>query len=276
MVDKSFTSLDVQRYTNKKIELIKSGALSAIKLLKKRNLKVDCLVTTNEGLFEGGGIYPIFGEFLLGYLSPILADELLVVMDISYYSAVHIKSKVVKMDWGFKVQRMLNFNDPDFIYPSLFTEPYKSTGNPRVPDFGDVIHLSREYREKRGEIGNTMVKIAHRSIFSDYNELDAIGIAYPKDENKEERKHFYPYVSKFFYNHKKIFSIRHQSIEKIIKFCAIHKVESLGLVPWMNGNYNSLISFLEEGGFEYPKTIHFYHLNKSDFTAIYAYLEVNK
>jgi hypothetical protein len=85
---------------NPQIRFIVADALRAIDMLKQEEVKVDCLVSVNEGLDEGGGNYPIFSGFLMGYLSPLLHDTFTLVCNLNNYKS---KYKILnKLDWGFK------------------------------------------------------------------------------------------------------------------------------------------------------------------------------
>jgi hypothetical protein len=151
LIDREFTINRINRPLNSKVELIQMDALPGIKKLKDQGVtNIDCLVSVNEGLFGGNGDYPIFSDFLLGYLSPILADKLLVITDINYYKAAMIGDKVARMDWGFKPRKILRDN-PLFIDPRQFTY----MGEKKDPDYGNDSnsdpsqypndHRSREY-----------------------------------------------------------------------------------------------------------------------------------
>jgi hypothetical protein len=70
------------RFASKHHRFLASDALLAVDYLIRKQLKIDCLVVVNEGLFEGSGHYPMFSDFLMGYLSPILKDDFLLICDV--------------------------------------------------------------------------------------------------------------------------------------------------------------------------------------------------
>jgi len=74
-----------------KVRFIGRDALFAIDQLQQEGTQIHALVSMNEGLFEGGGSYPIFSGFLMGYLAPILAEELVLICDLSYYNQSNMK-----------------------------------------------------------------------------------------------------------------------------------------------------------------------------------------
>lgn len=68
-----------------KLILLGMEAVEAIKYLKKQNLKFDCLVILNEGLGEGGGLYPLHSDVVLGFIMPILNETYIHIMSPKYY-----------------------------------------------------------------------------------------------------------------------------------------------------------------------------------------------
>lgn len=47
----------------KKIINMACDAFVAIDLLKEQKIKLDCFISINEGLYEGGGFYPLNGSY---------------------------------------------------------------------------------------------------------------------------------------------------------------------------------------------------------------------
>ena len=70
---------------NNKILLLKMDAFEAVDYLISKNIKLDCFMSLNEGLCEGGGYYPMNGFYFLSYLSPVLKDTYFHIYDPSYY-----------------------------------------------------------------------------------------------------------------------------------------------------------------------------------------------
>jgi hypothetical protein len=263
LVDRKFNiNRIINRPPNSKVELIEADALQAIKILKRRQgIKIDCLVSVNEGLFGGGGDYPIFSDFLLGYISPILADNLKVVTDIQYYGAAQIGKKVAKMDWGFSSQRV-DSDNPLFIDPRQFTVYGNQTG----ADYGDVFILNRERERKLLPLNDTIeTAIVHGSIWEDEQELDMMGI------NLRERD--YPRgrysINTFFERIPMVYNIHNRSIEEILAYAEENKVQHLGLTPWMNNDYQQVMDVLRTYAPNHLKKLTFYHLRRNDFNMFY-------
>jgi hypothetical protein len=83
---------------DEKVECWSCNVLDAVERLKSRNLKISCLVNLNEGLQEGGGSFVMLSHFMMGYLSPCLSDEFVLVSDLNYYKSVRILGKIKKID----------------------------------------------------------------------------------------------------------------------------------------------------------------------------------
>jgi hypothetical protein len=252
-----------KRNSNSKVELISGDALPEIQKLKKRDgLKIDCLVSVNEGLSEGGGDYPIFSDFLLGYLSPILADELLVITDISYYhNAEKIGDRVAKMDWGFDAQK-IEPGHPRYLDPGQFTT-YRSD---KTEEFGDVFILNRLKSRKKLALNTSLkMELVHGSIWEEEDELDLIGLnVKPRREVKKEYC-----IQRFFRELDKVYLIHNLSIETTLGYAEEQKIKHLGLTPWMMEDYTHVIEVLKKYQPKYLERITFYHLGKDDFKMLY-------
>ena len=71
---------------NKTIIRMSCDAITAVDILKDKKIKLDCFISINEGLHEGGGHYPLNGEYFLAYLSPILKDTYYHIYAPNYYN----------------------------------------------------------------------------------------------------------------------------------------------------------------------------------------------
>jgi hypothetical protein len=156
-----------------RIRFIAADALLAIDMLKQEGVKIDCLVSVNEGLYGGGGNYAIFTGFLMGYLSPLLNDEITLVCNLNYYAS---ELKILnKLDWGFKKIKKLKPGMLEYIDPLQFS----SSQLERVSaNFGNVFLMEREKSELYFDLPEslTQIKIIHGSIWEDEQILDMIGL----------------------------------------------------------------------------------------------------
>jgi hypothetical protein len=261
LVDRSIRNDDVSLPCSK-VTLIPGDALPGIRRLKEdKELKINCLVSVNEGLYGGGGDYPIFSDFLLGYLSPILADELLVITDINYYKPAQIAKKVKKMDWGFDKME-IDSNHPRYINPRNFT----LYGGQERPNYGDVFLLTRINGRNLLSLNKKLtIELIHGSIWEHEQSFDLLGINLRPRENENSRYS----INRFFQNHDKVYNIHGKPIEEILAHAEDRKVEYLGLTPWMKGDYGHVIEFLRNYQPKYLKKISFFHLRRNDFRMLY-------
>jgi hypothetical protein len=270
LVDSCDYNVNIPLYS--KCEFWNMDVLEAVDEIAKRGLMIDCLVSVNEGLFEGGGDYIIFSEFLLGYLNPFLADELLIITDLDYYGAARVKKRVTKMDWGYEKIMRLTSADVDYIPPSVFSYERRMRlfAKRGQDDYGHVYLLSRNYQKISKKIGRLEIKIIHGSIWQDRHQLDAIGLSILKHTvgaPPTTLKH----VLDFFYQKPKVFPIRNLSMQDILNHCCQNNIVRIGLTPWMDGVYKTVFDDLYNYRGEEVLELSFYHLNKDDYRELYTY-----
>lgn len=58
---------------------------------------------------------------------------------------------------------------------------------------------------------------------------------------------------------------------EILDNCEKNEIQSLGLMPWMDGNYSGAIEAIKRYSFTFLKKITFYHLSKKDYAQLYNY-----
>ena len=264
----------VDRLSNKevipndsKVEYWRMDALNAIDEISRRKLKIDCLVSLNDGMFEGGGSYPIFSEFLLGYLHPHLSDDLLVITDLNYYKSLRISKIIGKMDWGF-TSSVVKSNNDDFINPLIFSYGMTQENCKHINDFGNVFKLKRDRKIYSNKIHAHQISVRHTSIWEDEDELDFIGLSMPTDNTEHNRRSFGRIEWNFFNQKQKVNSIRNLSFQEVINLAIKKGAKKIGLLPWLNGNYSDILQVLKDNNVEGGLDIRFYHLQKQDFEQI--------
>ena len=226
---------------------LEMDAIKACDKLKELNVKIDYFVCVNEGLYEGGGTYKINSDFFMGYCMPLLQDEYVHIMDLNYYA------HRPHMNWPFKKQEIFS-GDERFIDASIFTtEGLKGNGN--------VFIMKKELSHKQIASEQIKVFLKRDSIWSDYNTLDYVGIL--------PDKHVAPDINNYLLKKGKVHNIRCDSFSDIITYCNVNRIEKLGLMPWMRGDYHDILKELKGFNQEYPKEIHFYHLNCTDYKLLY-------
>jgi hypothetical protein len=249
-----------------RIRFIQADALIAIDILKKEGVKIDCLVSVNEGLAEGGGTYPIFSGFLMGYLSPVLKDEFTLVCDLNYYTS-KLRTPMSKLDWGFMKTELLPGNTK-YISPALFS--YSEHQSPKAK-YGNVFLMQRNKSETTLNFPNTNtdIRLIHGSIWEDEDKLDLIGLnLLSKQSLHGKYRNTINSVDTFFNVHHKVLDINGKTLEAILDYCKASGVKRIGLTPWLNGNYQEVIQHLKNINDNFFQSITFYHLNKNDFISL--------
>ena len=270
LVDRSTSYANYKVPNNSKVEFWNIDALKAVGEIAKKGLLIDCLVSVNEGLDEGGGDYVIFSEFLMGYLGPFLADDVMVITDISYYGAAKVKDHIAKMDWGFEKVKKLDSSYEDYIDPSIFSSETALTSKGVGTEYGDVFHLRRTFSKISKKIGRLQLNIIHGSIWKDSPTLDAIGLGFPK-KNRNLNRPISQKVLDFFYNKPKTFPLNKLSILEILELCKQDQKFKIGLMPWQDGAYKSVFNDLYKYRGTDSYELSFYHLNKEDYQELYLY-----
>jgi hypothetical protein len=256
---------------NKKILFIGKDALCAIDELKKENIKIDTLVSLNEGLYEGGGNYPIFSGFLMGYLAPLLKDEITLIYNPSYYAS-ELSTPMAKLDWGFAKVKRIEADEAGYIDPVIFSTEFREG---RKSCKAQVLRMKKIRNTQTFQLKNaaTKIRLIHGSIWEDEEILDLIGL------NLLSEYPIHPYcgkqstVASFFESKSKVLNIRDTSFDSILNIAQTKGLKHIGVCPWLNKDYSSIIERLNEAGGYLPDMISFYHLNKKDFNQLYMYFK---
>jgi len=247
--------------------------LEAVFLLKKINCNIDCFVSINEGLNEGGGDYAINSDSFLGYAFPVLADSFIHIGYRNYYTAEkyqHLKEHW--LDLPYENRAILKESDPEYIPPAFFTNDKRYAAN------AEVTRLSKKStRQHTINKGDKEISILHSSIWDNTKALDAVFVRFENKRQKEvilsneqspqpEGLKIFPlYVN----NHPKYNTqFTTYDFDAILSLCKSKKWKHIGLVP-NQGAYQKLIEKITSDGMEYPEKISFYHLNQDDFADLY-------
>lgn len=245
-----------------KVKCMKMDALQAIQQLKTENIQIDCLVSINEGLAEGGGSYPIFLDFLMGYIIPILKDDIIVITNVNYYTNLHLGKQLKKMDWGFE-KSIVRIEDSDYIFPGIFSATQRAQNGMYDVQFGDVFRLKRNKSEISLNLNqNLKIRIIHGSIWENPS-ADLIGLKLSTTISLTGNGNT---VQGFFKSHKNVMNIENMSFESILQICLENKLKLISLAPWKDGDYFNMINDLKQFNGKYPEQIDFYHLNKNDYS----------
>ena len=229
----------------------------AVLLFIQHNIKFDCVVIINEGLSEGGGLFPLHQDWFLGLLMLIMNKEYIHIGGLpSYYTAAgyfHTKNHFLDLPADVK---SLDKENNDYLNPELFSR------NP-----AKVYRIKKKINSHQIKLGRINCNIMHKSIWENIDISDLV-ITY-------NFKPFFSKLNNFFGSKlKTINSIWSRevcsdfnSFQKVLKYCNKNKINSVGFTPWNNGDYTETINTIQDWDFPYPKSINFYHLNKNDFKA---------
>ena len=230
---------------NGKITCIGMDCLESIAFLKQENVKIDCFVSLNEGLYEGGGSYAINSDFFLGFVMPLLNPHYIHIMDKTYYDA----SYHITMDLPYDIVE-INENDERYLQPLIFS----NRKNAKVYQMNKLKIAPCEI-----SINPTInVKIIHDSIWNYYDELESIIISFSHQGQGD-----------FFDKISKVLNLNEIQMDKVFGYCEKNKIRKIGFTPWGRGFYNDFIWKLKSRKSNYPSEILLFHLNKNDYKTYY-------
>lgn len=230
-----------------KVVFLGMDCLNSVDYLRKLGVRIDCFVSLNEGLSEGGGYYAINSDMCLSYIMPILSDEYIHIMNKHYYR----HNYHVTMDLPYLMTE-ISEGDQDFLDPLIFSDNEYHKGHAKVYRMKKQISV-----EKLNINPNIQISVIHDSIWSYVEELDLLAISITPQGQGD-----------FFHRLSKAISFRDMSIEQILDYCVKEKVESIGLMPWARGKYSTFIDQIKSRNMKYPRRISLFHLNRNDFKSV--------
>ena len=230
-----------------KVNCIGMDCLESVEYLKNENIKIDCFVSLNEGLYEGGGSYAINSDFFLGYIMPLLKDNYIHIMNRDYYHNMYN----VSMDLPFEMNE-ISENENDYISPFTFSKDDYHKGHAKV------YKMKRIFKTQNFSFNSRLkISISHDSIWNHYEKLDLIVISFTQQGQ-----------GTYFDKLPKIINLNSNSIDEVFEHCKTNKIEKVGFTPWGNGYYSSFINRLKDFEGDFPKEIFLFHLNKDDYREI--------
>ena len=151
-----------------KVTCMGRDCLTSIRQLKIKKVKIDYFIAVNEGLFEGGGKYPINSDMFLGYVMPLLNDKYYHIMDKEYYGN---NTYHVSMDLPFK-QVEINEHDVNYLSPYLFSENSRRRGTSKV------FRMEKNRTETKLILNDRLrINVIHDSIWVDYDNLELVALS---------------------------------------------------------------------------------------------------
>ena len=303
LVDYAFRFSKV-KVIDKKITCLNMDCLEAVDYLKERNIKIDCFVCLNEGLFEGGGSYPINSDFFIGYVMPIMREEYIHVMNPLYY--YNDEGYDVTMDLPYHMTDITEYSIIDHrIFSNddlqikngrvyLMKRVFESYGSNylnskiRVTTFWDSIWNHYDYLDNLYIMEERMVFLKGNKckyIHNDPDSMEAIcDEICDKCKGKSKFVHRHKAYQSFFKDKLKISLINTDSLSyhiqrlplisdlsnatnftRLLSQCEDNKTIKLGFYLVAKWNIENIKKGIRYHKGEYPKEICLFHLNKRDF-----------
>lgn len=254
-----------------KVRFIGRDALFAIDQLQQEGTQIDALVSMNEGLFEGGGSYPIFSGFLMGYLSLLLAEELVLICDLSYYNQSNMKG-LSRLDWGYEKLREIKRGEEGFIDPHQF---YNNSGE--NPDRGNQFILRKANKKTLVQNQHGVdVQILQRSLWEDKSRLDFIAFPLSSRHGLLSGSEQGIHSPAEFFLRKGVSDIEKLTFLEILDLARNQGAQRLGIGPWNNGQYREVFEILQSDAVRGFQSIYFYHLRPNDYRELYLCNEVGQ
>ncbi|TXK30861.1 hypothetical protein FVR03_20180 [Pontibacter qinzhouensis] len=223
----------------------------ATALFKELGIQLDAYITGNDGLAEGGGLFPLNSNHSLSNILPVLKETYI---HIAFPDQYRRKWKKLFEDMPL-TSIILSPSDSDFINPAIFSSMKKPGSCWRVTKKAEAPASFR--------LGNRTIIIQRQNIWEDQDK-GTLFVRCPPNE-AHNLKAVAPNVE----------ILKDYTFEQILRFCNRNETKVLRLSPWLRGNYSYFLQYLKANEIiqPYPKTIHFYHLHKNDFQQLYSIAE---
>ena len=244
-------------FDGEKVFCLSLDAIVAVYILKQLNVKIDCFVCVNEGLYEGGGHYAINSNYFLSYCYPLFSDTIIYMANNKEYYAgkeyANLRSHYIELP--FKNKRTVLPEDVDYISPLIFSpfEGHKAE-----------VFLFEHKLDSNGSFncGDIPVHIHKNSIWNYEEELDVIYVGF---ENHYQKAIFEKLEPKIIdtSNFQQINNRECINDNNLINAHFTDKnIKKVGIMT--NGSYFDITKFLSVGINKNVEEIHFFHLENAD------------
>jgi hypothetical protein len=260
LVDYNFRSTFAVRG---KVIIVGMTALQATAAFIKAGVKFDAFVCINEGLSEGGGYYPINGNWSMGTILPVLKDTYLHIACPGYYGRTRWREKLFNLPHQ---ATLLDATCPNYVDPSIFSA-YSSYG-----DKAGVWCVTKQPGKAVSfKAGNRKITLQRKNIWDDYEMLDQLMVRCTPQEARNLNQLGQKAKAHWRTNYEYRKCDYESNFEQILHYCNLHSIKKLGLTPWLGGNYNRFIDYLKanEARCPYPQELYFYHLHHNDYQQLY-------
>jgi len=227
-------------------------ALKGLELLGILNIKIDALVSVNEGLYEGGGEYPLLTSGLvMGYALPLFQRNLILVCNPSYYPSKFQRVFRRPSMWGYQ-KTELNVSYDNYLLPERFTKY-------GMCESGKVFMLSKKPDCMRYRFNKMNLLLFKESIWCDYNLLDVL--VFPKEilSYNSGREFNMQKVTEFLFSRKKVCTVDYSNLDDLLSVTA-------------RLNSNKMVGMVAHSFFENPENLR--RLTSRNFTERATFQEV--
>jgi hypothetical protein len=260
--NKSFEQTYPKQHT--KVRFIATDALFAIDQLIEEQVHIDCLVSMNEGLDEGGGSYPIFSGFLMGYLSPILNPSLKLICELELYTNSN-RSGLSRLDWGFEKVKEIQPSESGYLDPRIFINE-NNYNSPR----GQMFEMRKIKRVNQISTDHgTKIQLIQCSIWDNQKDLDFIGLNLVSKQPLTSSHHPQIKNPADFFKYHGVVNINQMHFKEILNLALELGAKNIGLGPWNDGNYLEVGEIIRNEELTGIESVSFYHLNPKDFKDLY-------
>ncbi|MDI3476702.1 MAG: hypothetical protein PWQ59_227 [Thermoanaerobacterium sp.] len=248
------------KYEGKKRNILAIGmdVIDAIEYLNIENFKFDYLVILNEGLVEGGVLYPLHSDLILGYVMSILKDTYVHIMCPEYYKYFPFKRRLnLALDLPYEKTELKN-GDKEYIDPSIFSNI--------TDELEAKVYLMKKINRKKEMLfeNGKKIYIIHDSFWNYYDELDLI-VTFFKGRTKDRLINKFTKVRNCEYNNKIEFA------RQAVFECKKYNYSKIAFTAFgtKRGTYKTFFDFIKNFQEEYPEEFYFFHLNKNDYVEEY-------
>lgn len=213
LIDNGFLKTEM----NGNIWKLKCDAIEAVDILREKGIKLDVYISINEGLNEGGGKYPLNGQYFLGYLMQILQPNYFHIYAPNYYRQAqpYFLSHHLP-DLPYK-KNNVNSSDIGFDFSLL-----NNSGNYEVK----IFKMERKLEQAKVHPLFSNISIERKSIWEEAKNLNKILITETK--MLSYLKYYFHKICPFTKGEFPFEQMNQQNL---------NSGDTIGIVPWSSLNY---------------------------------------
>jgi hypothetical protein len=245
-------------FDGEKVFCLSLDAIVAVYILKQLNVKIDCFVGIQEGLYEGGAHYAINSNYFLNYCYPLFSDKLLFMANGKEYYAgseyVNLRDNYLELP--FRDRQTVLPEDVEFISPKIFSplDGYRA----EVFLFENKLDIESTFYS-----GDIPVYIHKNSVWNYAEELDIIYVGF---ENRYQKAIFEKLEPKIIdtASFQQLNNLKCINDDNLINaYITDRNIKKVGIMT--NGSfYFDITKFLSVGINKDVEEIHFFHFENAD------------